>query len=85
MDVLYTVHNPHVSPNAVRVEVKGQPMAATVDMLEVELVAEDLSHGGIKLRFCGADLDAAKELFKPDAKIKVSFGAANGAAPASNP
>jgi hypothetical protein len=81
MEILYTVQNPHVSPNAVRVNVRGQDMAATVDMYEVELVAEDLSNGGIKLRFCGSDVDAAKELFKADAKVKVTFAAADYVAP----
>jgi hypothetical protein len=75
MQAVYTVQNPHMSPNAVRATVKGVEMTATVDTFEVELVADDLSHGGIKLRFVGADVEPAKTLFVPDAKITASFAA----------
>jgi hypothetical protein len=72
---LYTVHNPHVSPTATRATVNGREMLATVDMLEVELVADNLSNGGIKLRFMGDDVEAARALFVTDAKIVASFAA----------
>lgn len=83
MQVLYTVQNPHMTPNATRATIKGVEMTATVDTFEVELVADDLSNGGVKLRFIGAEIEAAKELFVPDAKIKAEFSAANGQAPAA--
>jgi len=73
MQVKYRVQNPHVSPNAVRATIKGVETTATVDMLEVELVAEDLSNGGIKLRFSGGDIDAAKALFQNDAEVTATF------------
>lgn len=85
VDVTYTVQNPHVSPNATRATIKGVEMTATVDAFEVELVADDLSNGGIKLRFIGADIAAAQELFKNDTKIKATFAAANGGAAAPTP
>ena len=72
---VYTVHNPHVSPTATKAVVKGKELLATVDMLEVELVADDLANGGIKLRFMGDDVEAAKALFINDAKIVASFAA----------
>jgi hypothetical protein len=78
----YTVHNPHMTPNATQAVIKGVLMTATVDTYEVELVAEDLSNGGIKLRFIGGDIEAAKALFVADAKIKAEFSAA-GEAPAA--
>jgi hypothetical protein len=84
VEATYTVQNPHMTPNATRAVVKGVEMTATVDTFEVELVSEDPSHGGIKLRFVGADIPAAQELFANDAKVKVQFSAANGA-PAEAP
>ena len=80
MKVTYTVHNPHRTPSATRAVVNGKEMTATVDALEIELVAQDSTHGGIKLRFIGDDIAGAEELFKPDAKITATF-AAEGAAP----
>jgi hypothetical protein len=76
METLYTVQNPHMTPNATQATVKGVVMTATVDTFEVELVADDMSQGGIKLRFIGAEIPAAKELFVNDAKIKALFSAA---------
>ena len=72
---LYTVHNPHVSPTATRATVNGREMLATVDMLEVELVADDRANGGIKLRFLADDVEAAKALFVNDAKVVATFAA----------
>ena len=79
----YTVHNPHMSPNATQAIVKGKPMVATVDTFEVELVADDLSRGGIKLRFVGDEVASAQELFIADAKIAVKFEAATEPAAAA--
>jgi hypothetical protein len=81
MQVKYRVQNPHVSPNAVRAVIKGVETTATIDMLEVELVAEDLANGGVKLRFSGADIEAAKDLFKTDVEVTATFTV--GAAPAA--
>lgn len=76
MKELFQVHNPHFAPNAQRVTVRGKEVMATVDALEVELRAMDTSHGSIKLRFVGNDVEPAKALFVNDAMIEVSFAPA---------
>jgi hypothetical protein len=78
----YTVHNPHMTPNATRAVVKGVDMVATVDTFEVELVADDLSHGGIKLRFVGSEIEGAQDLFVADAKVTATFASAAAVAAA---
>ena len=79
--VEYQVHNPHNAPNAHKAVIKGHEVTASVDTLEVELKATDLSHGGIKLRFIGGDVDAARALFVNDAFVTATFDAV----PASDP
>jgi hypothetical protein len=73
IEVGYTVQNPHITPSATRAVVGGKEMVATVDAFEVELVADSLSNGGIKLRFIGDEIPAAQALFINDAKIKAQF------------
>lgn len=85
VDVVYTVQNPHMTPNATRATVKGVEMTATVDTFEVELVSDDLSHSGVKLRFIGAEIPAAQELFVVDTKVVGSFAAYGAAAPETAP
>jgi len=72
---LYVVHSPHISPTATRAIVGGREMLATVDMFEVELVADNRANGTIKLRFLADDVEAARNLFVADSKIIVSFAA----------
>lgn len=74
LQVSYLVHNPHVASNAVRAMVKGKEVTASMDMLEVELVANDREHGSIKLRFGGDQLEAAKAAFPNDKMVTVTFG-----------
>ena len=78
----YIVQNPHMTPSAARATINGEEMVATVDALEVELVSKNLTHGGIKLRFIGQDVAAAKELFANDSEIEVSFAKYGGETPA---
>lgn len=79
IETTYTAHNPHLTQEATRAIVNGEEMLATVETYEVELVADDLSNSGIKLRFCGSEIADAQRLFVADAKISARFTSANGA------
>jgi hypothetical protein len=83
MQVKFLVHNPHTAPNAHKAVVKGVEMVASVDTFEVELKAQDESHGGLKLRFVGDDAKAAQELFKNDREVVATFAAADAPAEAA--
>jgi hypothetical protein len=76
IDATYTVQNPHITPSAARAIIQGKEMIATVDAFEVELVADSLSHGGIKLRFIGDEIPEAQSLFVNDSKVTATFKAA---------
>jgi hypothetical protein len=73
---IYTVQNPHITPSATRAIIQGKEMVATVDAFEVELVADSLSHGGIKLRFIGDEIPDAQTLFVNDSKVTATFKSA---------
>jgi hypothetical protein len=73
IEIGYTVQNPHITPSAARAVIGGKEMVATVDAFEVELVADSMSNGGIKLRFIGDEIPAAQALFINDSKVKAQF------------
>jgi hypothetical protein len=75
IEAVYMVQNPHITPSAARGTVNGKEMVVTVDAFEVELVSQNSTHSGIKLRFLGEDVAAAQELFKVDTKVTCSFAA----------
>lgn len=76
MQIGYTVQNPHMTPSGVRAIIGGEDMVATVEAFEVELVADSLSNGTIKLRFIGGSIPEAQALFVNDAKVVAQFGPA---------
>ena len=69
----YTVQNPHMTTAPAMATVDGVEMPVTVDVLEVTLVAQDLSDGSIVLRFKGPDIAGAKDLFTVDSQIVTQF------------
>ena len=73
MDLTYTVQNPSDTTVGTRATVNGKEMTVSAPGYELELVSDDPMQGGIKLRFIGDQVGPAKDLFKQDSKIKVSF------------
>jgi hypothetical protein len=72
----YLCQNPHMTDGAVRATVDGQEMTVTVPMLECDLVSQDMSFGGIKVRLRGGEVEGGKALFVNDAPITVTFAGA---------
>ena len=73
MQAEYVCHNPHETTTATQGTVNGEDMLVTVPVFEVELTALDRTDGGIKLRYMGADVAGAKDLFKNDQPITATF------------
>jgi len=73
IEVKFRVQNPHMTPAAARATVEGKEMTVSVEALEIELVAEDSRHGGLKLRFVGDQVEGAKALFANDGVVTATF------------
>lgn len=69
----YIVQNPHETDIGTRANVNGKDMTVTAKGFECELTSGDMMQGAIKLRFVADEVEAAKALFKQDAKISVTF------------
>lgn len=74
MNVDFRVHGVAKGSANVRTEVDGETLTASVPALEVELVTVSDRSGNLTLRFVGSSIEAAAELFKPDAEISATFG-----------
>ena len=68
----YKVHGVTTSQTPVQVPFEGAQVNALVDSLEVELTS-DTRHGSTILRFVGAEIGPAKEVFVGDGSIEVIF------------
>ncbi len=75
MQVQFKVQNPHMTPSATRATVNGKDMTVSVEAYEVDLVSQDPSHGGLKLRFIGDAVDGAKNMFANDQIVTATFAA----------
>jgi hypothetical protein len=73
MQLKFTVHNPHDTPISKMAEIGGELTSVSINGFEVELKSDDLSHGGMKLRFFGSAATEARALFVNDAPIVVSL------------
>ena len=73
MDLVYTVQNPTESSASLQAMVNDKQMTVTAPAFECELVDDQRVQGTIKLRFIGDQMEGARNLFKNDSKIKVSF------------
>ena len=73
MQAQYICQNPHETTTSTQGVVNGEPMLVTVPVFEVELTALDRTNGGIKLRYMGADVAGAKDLFKNDQPVTATF------------
>lgn len=73
MQLRYLVQNPVETTVGTRATVNGKEMTVSAPGFECDLVAFDTSQGGIKLRFIGDQVEPAKDLFKVDSTINVSF------------
>jgi hypothetical protein len=73
MQIKFKVQNPHMTPSSTRAVVNGKEMTVSVEAFEVDLVSEDPINGGLKLRFIGDQVDAAKGLFNNDAMVTATF------------
>jgi len=73
MNVVYTVQNPSETNASLSAEVNGKLMTVSAPAFECELVDDKRVQGTIKLRFVGDEMQAARDLFKVDTKINVSF------------
>ena len=71
----YLVQNPHETEIGTQATVNGKTMAVSAKGFECELTSSDPMQGAVKLRFVGDEVEAAKSLFKQDAKIYVTFSA----------
>ena len=69
----YICQNPHETTTSTQGIVNGEQMLVTVPVFEVELTALDRTNGGIKLRYMGADVAGAKDLFLNDQPITATF------------
>jgi len=84
MQLKFTVQNPGMTQAATRAKVGERDMTVSVEAYECDLVSDDRRHGGLKLRFIGDEVEAAKEMFKNDAVVTATF-AAEGAQEAPKP
>jgi hypothetical protein len=57
------------------VKMDGQDVQAQVPCLEVELMTEDAASGSLTLRFFGDKIEAATEMFQPDAELNAEWNA----------
>ena len=75
MQVQFKVQNPHMTPSATRATVNGKDMTVSVEAYEIDLVSQDPSHGGLKLRFIGDAVEGAKNMFANDQIVTATFAA----------
>src|SRR5690349_2642170 len=73
MDVEFVVHSVAQAQANVQTQVDGETMTAQVPCIEVELATVAERSGTLTLRLVGSGMAAAKDLFKPDAKITATF------------
>ncbi len=73
MQVKFKVQNPHMTPSATRATVNGKDMTVSVEAYEIDLVSESPSHGGLKLRFIGDEVEGAKAMFVNDQVVTATF------------
>jgi hypothetical protein len=76
MKFTYTVHDALMMPFGMTADIGGVPTAVTVNGLEVTLVAVDSQNSSMVLRFMGADVQPAKDLFVVNSTISVEATAA---------
>jgi hypothetical protein len=73
MSLVYTVQNPSDTTASMQAEVNGKILTVMANAFECELIDDLRVQGTIKLRFVGDQMQAARDLFKADSKINVSF------------
>ena len=73
MQLRYLVQNPSDTTVGTRATVNGKEMTVSAPGFECDLVAYDSMQGGIKIRVIGEQVAEAKELFKADSTINVTF------------
>ncbi len=73
MNVEFKVHGVANAYTNVATEVDGEAISASVPCLEVELVTTSVRSGNLTLRFVGASIAEARELFSADAVLVASF------------
>jgi hypothetical protein len=66
MKIEFTVASATITGQNVIAKIDGNDIPAVIEALEVELVSNP--HGSLRLRFVGAEKDAASKLFKVNSK-----------------
>ncbi len=78
MKVEFKVHGVAQGTANIRTEIEGEMLTASVPCLEVELVTVAERSGSLTLRFVGAAIEEAKEIYVKDAVLTGTFAKSRG-------